>query len=212
MCNIVYITKTQCVAKFSPSPAPHLYTKRYFALHTNVYKIFYTFVASNFTDMNRRLQQLLELESLTQAQFAERIGVGRASISHILNGRNKPGYDIIQSILKAFPKLSPDWLLLGKGKPYRDDTRPFSTLFPAANERSYAEAEQSVDSVFQDESTDREPVTDIFSLEQPADNPVNGTDTGTTRAIQEQSKGKESRRIRRITIYYDDNTFEEFFR
>lgn len=162
--------------------------------------------------MNRRLQQLLELESLTQAQFAERIGVGRASISHILNGRNKPGYDIIQSILRAFPKLSPDWLLLGKGKPYRDDTRPYSTLFSPQNERASTEIAQDVDRELPGEHADNDDLTELFPLAQPSEITIKNTDLSNTRAADEQPKAKESRRIRRITIYYDDNTFEEFFR
>ena len=109
--------------------AGFLYTILSLAVVTNVIKIILTFVLCKFTIMNRRLQYLLELEGLTQAQFADRIGVGRASISHILNGRNNPGYDIISRILKKFPSISPDWLILGQGKPYRDKTAESPTLF-----------------------------------------------------------------------------------
>lgn len=157
-------------------------------------KIFYTFVYPKITIMNQRLQQLLDLESLSQAQFAEMIGVGRASISHILNGRNNPGYEIIQSILRKFPNISPDWLLLGKGKPYRekesDRTPPSPTLFPI----SLADEGQSKNIVNEDIATEN----DVFQASQDKAAPANA-DTC-------------PKRIKRITVYYDDNTFEEFFK
>ncbi|MBO8467494.1 MAG: helix-turn-helix transcriptional regulator, partial [Bacteroidetes bacterium] len=46
--------------------------------------------------MNRRLQQFLNAENITQARFATMIHVTPASISHILDGRNRPGFDFIQ--------------------------------------------------------------------------------------------------------------------
>lgn len=69
--------------------------------------------------MNKRLVQFLSAEGLTQAQFADRIGVARASISHILSGRNNPGYDFFLNLAKVFPDLNLDWLLLGKGRMYK---------------------------------------------------------------------------------------------
>lgn len=140
-----------------------------------------TFVFSNVTTMNRRLQYLLELEGLTQAQFADRIGVGRASISHILSGRNNPGYDIICRIMKKFPFINPDWLILGQGKPYRDKDTDSPTLFNG------------------NESIDTEPIIRDTGALFPLEN-----------RTEPQLSTSAQRKIKRITIYYDDNTFEEF--
>ena len=70
--------------------------------------------------MNRRLQQFLELENLSPARLADMLGVQRSGVSHILSGRNKPGFDFIQKLLTKFPSLSADWFLTGKGKPYKE--------------------------------------------------------------------------------------------
>ena len=70
--------------------------------------------------MNNRLQQFLELENLTPAKLADTIGVQRSGLSHILSGRNKPSYDFITRLLTKFPRINSDWLLTGKGKPYKD--------------------------------------------------------------------------------------------
>jgi len=69
--------------------------------------------------MNQRLQQFISAENLTQTQLAERLGVAKASVSHILAGRNKPGFDFIESLSRQFPNLSLDWLIQGRGKMYK---------------------------------------------------------------------------------------------
>ena len=68
--------------------------------------------------MNRRLQQFLAAENISQSQFADTIGVARASISHILAGRNKPGFDFIERTARHYPDLNLDWLITGRGKMY----------------------------------------------------------------------------------------------
>ena len=88
--------------------------------------------------MNRRLLQFLQAENITQTQFADTLGVARGSVSHILAGRNKPGYDFLESLLLHYPELNLDWLLTGKGRMYKaesaseqaaEDIGP--SLFPA---------------------------------------------------------------------------------
>lgn len=70
--------------------------------------------------MNSRLLQFLNAENITQAQFADSIGVARASISHIISGRNKPSYEFISAMMRRYPQLNPEWLILGKGRMYND--------------------------------------------------------------------------------------------
>lgn len=56
---------------------------------------------------------------MTAGKFAELVGVQAPRVSHILSGRNKPGYDLIVKIMENFPNINPDWLLLGEGPMYR---------------------------------------------------------------------------------------------
>lgn len=87
--------------------------------------------------MNRRLLQFLQAESVTQTQLADTLGVARGSVSHILAGRNKPGYDFLESLLLHYPQLNLDWLLTGKGRMYKAESAqempseaPELSLFP----------------------------------------------------------------------------------
>ncbi len=121
----------------------------------------FRFVKVNFRKMNRRLLQFLQAENLTQTQFADTLSVARGSVSHILAGRNKPGYDFLESLMLHFPRLNLEWLLTGKGRMYKD--------LPPEGIQDPAQLE-------------------LFSMSVPA----------------------EPRKLEKIIVYYDDNTFQEF--
>ena len=65
--------------------------------------------------MENRIQKIIDEQGISLNAFAQEIGVNRSTISHILTGRNKPSVEVLQKILKRFPIISPDWLLLGNG-------------------------------------------------------------------------------------------------
>ena len=67
----------------------------------------------------KRLEELMEQQQLSAAAFAEKIGVQRSSVSHILSKRNKPSLDFILKIEASFEEVSFDWLLLGKSEKQR---------------------------------------------------------------------------------------------
>ncbi|WP_297553793.1 helix-turn-helix transcriptional regulator [uncultured Alistipes sp.] len=69
--------------------------------------------------MKDKLLQLMKSEGLTSSRLAEILEVQPSGISHILSGRNKPGFDFLQKILRRFPQINPDWLLLDSGAMYR---------------------------------------------------------------------------------------------
>ena len=71
--------------------------------------------------MNKRLLQFLQAENISQAQLADTLSVARGSVSHILSGRNRPGFDFIESLLLHYPSLNLDWLITGKGRMYREE-------------------------------------------------------------------------------------------
>lgn len=60
----------------------------------------------------------MKSQNLTSSQFADKLGVQRSGLSHILSGRNKPSLDFVLKVLAGFPDLNPQWLLQGKGKMY----------------------------------------------------------------------------------------------
>ncbi|XMO86123.1 helix-turn-helix transcriptional regulator [Algibacter sp. AS12] len=69
----------------------------------------------NTEDFIKRLQKVIDYYGESASSFAEKIGVQRSSISHILSGRNKPSLDFILKVLTAFPEVDLYWLFNGKG-------------------------------------------------------------------------------------------------
>ena len=65
--------------------------------------------------MHNRLKNWMESESLKSSALADNIGVNRATISHILSGRNKPSIDFLQKLLHSYPDLNANWLISGIG-------------------------------------------------------------------------------------------------
>lgn len=141
--------------------------------------------------MNSRLLQFLNAENISQSQFADSIGVARASVSHILAGRNKPGFDFIERMARRYPTLNLDWLITGKGKMYAAGTQA------AFSAPAKAEAEEPLAmELWPDEE------------EKPAVAEPAATTERKTLVRQVQHAVKQ-RSISRIVIFYDDNTFQE---
>ncbi|MFK7782925.1 helix-turn-helix domain-containing protein [Psychroserpens sp.] len=69
----------------------------------------------NIEDFTNRLQKVMDFYGESASSFAEKIGVQRSSISHILSGRNKPSLDFVLKVLSSFPEVELYWLLNGKG-------------------------------------------------------------------------------------------------
>ena len=148
--------------------------------------------------MNQRLQQFLSAENISQAQFADSIDVARASVSHVLAGRNRPGYDFIRSIAEHYPKLNLEWLITGKGKMYKQDSPAAAPApVPVAAEPAAADSLFG-DSSFANEEKEEDiptpPVKAAPGAPEPA--PINDLPAA-------------SRSISRIIVFYDDNTYQE---
>ncbi|MDC3260765.1 helix-turn-helix domain-containing protein [Winogradskyella sp.] len=84
----------------------------------------------NTIGFTERLQKVITFYEETASSFAEKIGVQRSSISHILSGRNKPSLDFVMKVLHSYPEVDLYWLMNGKGKfpkadeIKKDDTQP----------------------------------------------------------------------------------------
>ncbi len=71
--------------------------------------------------MKEKITHLMKSEGLTTTRLAEILEIQPSAVSHLVSGRNKPGYDLLQKILRRFPRINPDWLLLDSDEPYRKD-------------------------------------------------------------------------------------------
>jgi len=67
------------------------------------------------TSFLSRLKTILAHNELSSAAFADLIDVQKSSISHLLNGRNKPSLEFVMKVSEAFPEVDLQWLLYGNG-------------------------------------------------------------------------------------------------
>ena len=83
-----------------------------------------------------RIKRIISDSGLSNSSFADKIGVPRSSISHILSGRNNPSLDLIIKILRNFDDINADFLLKGEVLPpmnkdsKKDLDNKNMTLFP----------------------------------------------------------------------------------
>jgi len=132
--------------------------------------------------METRIHRLIGSENLTPTKFADIIGVQRSAISHILSGRNKPSFDLIQKILTKFPRVSSEWLLMGRGEMYK--TMVQQRLF------------------------DVDQKTNDIKIEVKS--PVLQGNTSNTPIPKEAENRLNSCSIERIIIFYNDKSFKEY--
>jgi len=152
--------------------------------------------------MNQRLLQFLSAENISQAQFADTIGVARASVSHILAGRNKPGFDFIESMSSHFPDLSLEWLINGKGKMYK------SMASPTVSYKAETEPVQPLVTP----SAPAEPLPapePVIPAEKPAPAPAPKAAEPKAPDMSALLRTSSQRNISRIIVFYDDNTYQE---
>jgi transcriptional regulator with XRE-family HTH domain len=75
-------------------------------------------------EIKDRLRMIMDSHKLNAGSFADRIGVQRSNVSHVLSGRNKPSFDFVEKLLIAFPRVSAEWLFTGKQSKKEVDEMP----------------------------------------------------------------------------------------
>ena len=88
-----------------------------------------------------RIKKIIEDSNLTNSEFAEKIGVPKSSISHLLSQRNKPSLDLITKISENFEEITLDYLIFGVSEIKKDKIKASNDLF------SYQEIDNTKDSV-----------------------------------------------------------------
>ncbi len=70
--------------------------------------------------INKRVEQLVEKTSTSKSAFSVATGISTVILSHISSGRNKVSLTAVEQILKAFPNVNSEWMILGKGSMFKD--------------------------------------------------------------------------------------------
>lgn len=154
--------------------------------------------------INDKIKQILIDKNLSPSYFADEIGVQRSSISHILSGRNRPSFDIIQKIIRRFPELGYDWIMeeetnqsannqtIPSGYSQRNTVRNSPDRF--TNNVSYP-----APTTVRSQRNEIPPSTPVIPPAQES--------TPETSIVQQATSEKK---VERILIFYTDGSFREY--
>lgn len=144
--------------------------------------------------MKDRIQRIIDEKNLTPSRFADEVGLNRPAVSHILNGRNNPGLDALQRILARYKDINAAWLISGTGPMYNYSHSGDSKLPSLFDENS----ENATDSP--------------AKAEYPRENEVKTVAIGVKTSENQPVYQKiiPSVKVKKIAVFYTDNTYEEF--
>ena len=167
-----------------------------------------------------RIELLMKSYNLSPSQFADRTGIQRASVSHILSGRNKPSLEVMLKIYESFPGLSMEWLMAGKGEAPSADmsvaAEPFvqpqpGTLFGGMDGNV---AENGSALPFMNPIA-AEPVAPVVKKPRAQPDNVRQSDVSSQAEKRKVSQARtlsqptvQQRKIKEVRIFYSDGTYE----
>lgn len=148
----------------------------------------------NTDDFIKRLEIILDYYGINASTFADKIGVQRSSLSHLLSGRNKPSLDFILKILDVYPEVDLYWILNGKGNFPKNNAIPNefnSVASPTTPSFPTNPSNADAINVFSESSIKETPAT----LHQDS---------------SEIMKNMFDDTIEKIVFFYKDGTFKSF--
>ena len=151
--------------------------------------------------MREKLRILMQKEHLTATKLAEILDAKPAGISHILNGRNNPSYELVCKIINRFPHINPYWLLGDSDKIYNDPDQSSAQSANDVNGTTTANIHEA--GLFDEVLSNTRPVR----AESPQHNEYAADLSPKSSA---QLPHCESSAIDRIIVVYNNGTFDSY--
>lgn len=142
--------------------------------------------------MKAKLDFILKNKGINATTLARMLEIQPSGLSHILSGRNKPSFDLVVKILKVFPDLNPDWLLLDSDKIFRQEAQ--SATSPAA--------------VLRDDL----PSSPLLPFDAPQNNEILKSENVEKTELPPifTSPRNLGKKVERVIILYSDRSFESY--
>ena len=157
--------------------------------------------------MVNRIFTFIESLQLTPTEFADTIGVSRASISSIKTGRTQPTLSLVEKIKQRFPEIDINWLILGEGDaPIVNRSEQEIELF--TNDEVKAEIEVTQTSSNDDTAANEYQAVYIAETPRKIEEEPQVVNQETNVPVQFKTERKRS--VKKVILLYDDGSFEEF--
>ena len=93
--------------------------------------------------MLERIKIWMKKVNISQTNLAENIGVNKATISHIMSGRNKPSIDFFIKLKEYYTDLDLNWIISGQKTSYSKSSsklgKSVDKIVVMYNEKSFDE-------------------------------------------------------------------------
>ena len=154
--------------------------------------------------MVNRIFTFIESQQLTPTEFADRIGVSRASISSIKTGRTQPTLSLVEKIKQYYPEIDVEWLIFGKGNaPIINNEQQDEIAI--SNDELKQEVEEEV---VGDSSNDN--IANEYQAVYIAETPRKTEKKQQELNVLNQLAVETKRSVKKVILLYDDGSFEEF--
>ncbi len=80
--------------------------------------------------IGQRFTQLIQYLGLSKNAFAQSLDKTATVIQHLVDERNKPGYDLLCKVFEVYPNVSKDWLMEGEGPMLKSGSAPANPASP----------------------------------------------------------------------------------
>ena len=153
--------------------------------------------------MRERLEELMQLLNLNPTQFANAIGVQRATLQHILSGRNEPSLKIIMAIHTSFPDVELEWLLNGKGSaiPQLQQNEPEKDDYPLL---------PGMESLFFKDDVRNSPENSNLRGEENPPKHCTRRNNKEVEPISEADIPGKDKTIKEVVVFFADGTYQKF--
>ena len=164
--------------------------------------------------MINRINLILRAKNITARQFAEEIGIQPSGMSHIMSGRNNPSLEFVSKVLRRYPELDANWLILGKGEMYASATAPMPPSMPSPAETPLPEpAQRPEPTLFSDEPEEPPMVAEPSSEQLYQDEAIREEEAAYKPSYivsTPESQPASARTLEKILFIYSDRTFCEY--
>jgi len=160
-------------------------------------------------DIKDRIRLIMERENMIAGTFADSIGVQQSTLSHVINGRNRPSLDVVMKIHQRYSYIKLEWLLYGIGEMADESFSAPEVLSPSTTS-NMPYSDHSFPSLFDQnpENADVEPDNSKNRKEMPLETPILDVKPSVIQEIKYIER--PHRKITEIRIFFDDNTYETF--
>ena len=90
----------------------------------------------NKKNILNRIKKIIADNNLSNSEFAEKIGIPKSSVTHLLSERNNPSLDMIIKISETFEDISTDYLIFGYESDKELPSEPLNNLFDDLDEKT----------------------------------------------------------------------------